>query len=61
MPERERIAADSVSAETGHHLWWESYDVALADILDVQKSMEEQIAAVIEPELARLEREAAGR
>ena len=56
-----RIAADLVSAETGHHLWWESYDVALADILDVQKSMEEQIAAAIEPELARLECETAGR
>jgi TolB-like protein len=59
--ERVRITADLVSAETGHHLWWESYDVALADILDVQKSMAEQIAAVIEPELSRLEREAAVR
>jgi TolB-like protein/Tfp pilus assembly protein PilF len=59
--ERVRITADLVSAETGHHLWWESYDVALSDILDVQKAMAQQIAAVIEPELARLEREAAVR
>jgi TolB-like protein/Tfp pilus assembly protein PilF len=56
-----RITADLVSAETGHHLWWESYDVALADILEVQQEMAQQIAAVIEPELARLEREAAVR
>ena len=59
--ERVRITADLVSAETGHHLWWESYDAPLADVLDVQKAMAQQIAAVIEPELARLEREAAVR
>jgi len=59
--EQVRITADLVSAETGHHLWSESYDAALAGILDVQKSMAQQIAAVIEPELARLEREAAVR
>lgn len=56
-----RITADLVSAETGNHLWSESYDAALTDILDVQTSMAQQIAAVIEPELARLEREAAVR
>ena len=59
--ERVRITADLVSAETGHHLWWELYDAPLADVLNVQKAMAEQIAAVIEPELARLEREAAVR
>lgn len=59
--ERVRITADLVSGETGHQLWWESYDVAFADILDVQTTMAQQIAAVIEPELARLEREAAVR
>ena len=56
-----RISADLISAETGHHLWSESYDAPLDRILDVQRSMAEQIAAVTEPELARLEREAAGR
>jgi TolB-like protein/Tfp pilus assembly protein PilF len=59
--QRVRITADLVSTETGHHLWGESYDLALADILDVQKTMSEQIAAAIEPELSRLEREAAVR
>jgi len=54
-----RIAADLVCAETGRQLWSESYDLGLADILQIQQAMAQQIAAVIEPELARLEREAA--
>jgi len=56
-----RIGADLVSAETGRHLWSESYDLGLADIIQVQEAMAQQIAATIEPELARLEREAAMR
>lgn len=59
--DRVRIMAELVSGETGRHLWGESYDITLADLLEVQKAMAEQIAAVIEPELARLEREAAVR
>jgi TolB-like protein len=59
--ERVRITADLVSAETGRHVWGESYNITLADLLEVQKTMAQQIAAVIEPELARLEREAAVR
>ncbi len=59
--DRLRLAADLVSAETGTHLWSETYDIALADVLEVQRTMAEQIAAAIEPELARLEREAAVR
>lgn len=59
--DRVRITADLVSAETGSHLWWEAYDISLSHILEVQKTMAQQIAAVIEPELARLEREAAVR
>jgi tetratricopeptide (TPR) repeat protein len=59
--ERVGITVDLVSAETGHQLWSESYDVPLEDVLDVQRAMAQQIAAVIEPELARLEREAAVR
>lgn len=59
--DRVRITADLASAETGRHLWGESYDFTLADVLEVQKKMATQIAAVIEPELARLEREAAVR
>jgi TolB-like protein/DNA-binding winged helix-turn-helix (wHTH) protein/Flp pilus assembly protein TadD len=56
---RMRIAADLICAETGSQLWSETYDFGLADILQVQDTMAQQIAAVIEPELARLEREAA--
>lgn len=56
-----RITADLISAETGTHLWSESYDFELADLLKVQRTMAQQVAAVIEPELARLEREAAVR
>lgn len=57
--ERVRISADLASAESGRHLWSESYDLALDHLLDVQEAMAEQIAAVIEPELARIERESA--
>jgi class 3 adenylate cyclase/TolB-like protein/Tfp pilus assembly protein PilF len=59
--ERVNITVDLVSAENGQQLWWKSYDISLANILDVQQAMAQQIAAVIEPELARLEREAAVR
>jgi TolB-like protein len=59
--ERLRIAADLISAETGRQLWSETYDLGLADILQIQDVMAQQIAAVIEPELGRLEREAAMR
>jgi tetratricopeptide (TPR) repeat protein len=63
LKRRDRVAitTDLVSADTGHQLWSESYDVPLEDVLDVQRAMAQQIAAVIEPELARLEREAAVR
>ncbi|WP_160937175.1 winged helix-turn-helix domain-containing tetratricopeptide repeat protein [Teichococcus coralli] len=59
--ERVRLVADLVCAETGRQLWSDAYDLPLAEVLDVQRAMAEQIAAVIEPELARLEREAAVR
>jgi TolB-like protein/Flp pilus assembly protein TadD len=59
--DRVRLAADLVSCESGRQLWSETYDLPLADVLEVQRAMSEQIAAAIEPELARLEREAAVR
>jgi TolB-like protein len=59
--EQLRITADLVSAETGRHLWSESYDLALTAVIEVQEAMAQQIAAVIEPELAYLERETAMR
>lgn len=58
---RVRISADLVSAETGRQLWSESYNVVIDDLLAVQDTMAQQIAAVIEPELGRLERESAVR
>jgi TolB-like protein/predicted Zn-dependent protease len=58
---RVRIAADLVSAETGRQLWSDLHEFTLEHLLDIQRSMAEQIAATIEPELARLEREAAVR
>jgi tetratricopeptide (TPR) repeat protein len=56
-----RITADLVSAETGRQLWSESYDLALTDLIEVQEAIAQQIAAVIEPELAYVERAAAMR
>ncbi|MCW8084039.1 winged helix-turn-helix domain-containing tetratricopeptide repeat protein [Sabulicella glaciei] len=59
--DRVRLGADLVSCESGRHLWSETYDFPLADVLDIQRAMAEQIAAAIEPEMARLERDAAVR
>lgn len=59
--ERVRITADLVSAETSRQLWSDSYDFVLPDIFAIQAAMAQQIAAVVEPELARIEREAAAR
>ncbi|WP_170984933.1 winged helix-turn-helix domain-containing tetratricopeptide repeat protein [Roseomonas sp. AR75] len=59
--ERVRITADLVCAETGRQLWSDAHAFTLDHLLDIQKSMAEQIAATIEPELGRIEREAAVR
>jgi TolB-like protein len=59
--ERVRITTDLVSAETSRQLWSDAYDVVLADIFAIQEAMAQQIAAVVEPELARIERETAAR
>jgi TolB-like protein/DNA-binding winged helix-turn-helix (wHTH) protein len=59
--ERVRIVADLVCAETGRQLWSETYDFGLSDLLQVQDAIAQQIAATIEPELSRAEREAAVR
>ncbi|WP_237212938.1 winged helix-turn-helix domain-containing tetratricopeptide repeat protein [Falsiroseomonas oryziterrae] len=58
---RVRITADLICAETGRQLWSDTHEFALDDLLEIQRSMAEQIAATIEPELGRLEREAAVR
>ncbi len=59
--DRVRITADLVSAESGTQLWSESFDHRLDDIFAIQDEMAEAIAAVIEPELATVERELAAR
>jgi TolB-like protein/cytochrome c-type biogenesis protein CcmH/NrfG len=61
MGQRVRITAELVSAEDGSQLWSEVYDIELADIFDIQDAMAKQVAAVIEPELATIEREIAFR
>jgi TolB-like protein/DNA-binding winged helix-turn-helix (wHTH) protein len=61
MGQRVRITAELVSTEDGRQLWSEVYDIELADIFDIQDAMAKQVAAVIEPELATIEREIAFR
>ncbi|HEX2555641.1 MAG TPA: winged helix-turn-helix domain-containing protein [Microvirga sp.] len=58
---RVRISAELVAAAEGRQLWADVYDLDLPDIFDIQEAMAEQIAAVIEPELASVERERAVR
>jgi TolB-like protein len=59
--ERVRITSELVATEDGAQLWSEVYDIPLSDIFDIQDAMAKQIAAVIEPELATIEREIAHR
>jgi TolB-like protein len=59
--ERVRITAELVCAETAKQLWSEVFQFELDHLLDIQLAMAQQIAATIEPELARIEREAAVR
>jgi TolB-like protein len=59
--ERVRITADLIAAETGTQIWSETFDHRLTDIFAIQDAMAEAIAAVIEPELATVERELAAR
>jgi TolB-like protein/DNA-binding winged helix-turn-helix (wHTH) protein len=61
MGQRVRITAELVSTEDGSQLWSEVHDIELADIFDIQDAMAKQVAAVIEPELATIERELAAR
>lgn len=56
-----RITADLICAESGWQLWSDEHAFSLDNLLDIQRSMAEQIAATVEPELGRIEREAAVR
>ncbi len=56
-----RITVQLVEAETGSHLWADSYDRELTDIFAVQDEVTRNIAAAIEPALARTESQLAAR
>ena len=56
-----RITAELVRATDGTQLWAETYDLPLSDIFDIQEEMARQIAATIEPELAKVEQQLAAR
>ena len=58
---RVRITAQLIEADSGGHLWTERYDRDLDDIFALQDEITETIAASIEPELARSERQRARR
>jgi TolB-like protein/Flp pilus assembly protein TadD len=59
--EHVRISAELIDSADGRQLWSEIYDLDLADIFDIQEALAQQIAAIIEPELASIERERAVR
>jgi TolB-like protein len=58
---RVRITVGLVDAHEGTQLWSEVYDLDLPDIFEIQDAMAQQLAAIIEPELALAERTAAAR
>ncbi len=52
---RVRVTAQLINAETGHHIWAESYDRELEDIFALQDEIARQIATIIEPAIERSE------
>ena len=54
---RVRITTQLINAETGHHVWAERYDRELEDIFELQDEITLQIAATMEPELQRVEKQ----
>jgi len=59
--EHVRVTVELVETEAGRQLWSEAYDLGLVDIFDVQDAIAQQIAAVIEPEVGRVEEHLAAR
>ncbi len=57
--ERIRITAQLVNGANGHHIWAERYDRRLDDIFEVQDEITQRIAAIITPELVKLEAKSA--
>jgi len=58
---RVRVTAQLIEAETGTHVWADRFDRRLEDIFELQDEITSTIAAMVEPELAGLERERAMR
>ncbi len=52
---RVRVTAQLIDAETGHHVWAETFNRQLEDIFDLQDELTRQIAAIVAPELERAE------
>lgn len=52
-----RVTAQLIDAVSGAHLWAERYDRAFSDIFTMQDEITASVAAVIEPTLARAERQ----
>jgi adenylate cyclase len=55
--DRVRITVQLIDAESGHHVWAERYDRNIDDIFALQDEITERIAATVEPELERAERQ----
>ncbi len=51
-PDRLRITAQLIDADTGFHLWSETYDRAPADLLEIQDDLTQQIMSALAVQLA---------
>jgi adenylate cyclase len=54
---RVRVTAQLIDAQTGHHVWAERYDRNYEDIFELQDEITLRIAANLEPELERAEKQ----
>jgi adenylate cyclase len=53
--DRVRATAQLIDADTGHHVWAEKFDRQFEDIFDLQDELTQKIAAIVAPELERVE------
>jgi TolB-like protein/cytochrome c-type biogenesis protein CcmH/NrfG len=53
--DRVRVTAQLIDADTGHHVWAERFDRQFEDIFDLQDDLTQKIAAIVAPELERVE------
>ena len=54
--DRVRITAQLIDSDTGHHVWADRYDGALADIFDLQDQITQNVVGAIEPQVLAAER-----